>query len=107
MVQPMKCPLCHQDGAYERRRTETIGSGNDLLIIEGVVVITCPNCGNISYPAQSIRRMEAIRRDRATLARLQPVQVAAFDDERVVVPPSYAERMRQAAEEGVPHDRAA
>ena len=77
----MQCPICEQEGAIERQRTETMGRGDDLLIIEGVPVISCLNCGSISYPAATIKRMEQIRRNRAQVATKRCIDVAQFAED--------------------------
>ena len=82
----MQCPVCRYDRASERQISETYGTGDELFVIEHVPVISCPNCGQISYPVATVKRLEAIQRDRQTLAVKRTVEVAEYHDTRVEVP---------------------
>ena len=66
------------------RRTPTphfrsYGKGESLLVIDDVVTIHCPNCGEGYLTAQTLKEIERIKRNRQTVASKRPVSVAVFD----------------------------
>ncbi len=73
----MNCDFCGKEGAYVRLTTESLGAGENLLVIEEVPVIHCRNCGQSYLTAETAHQIEAIRRNRKKLAK-QPVEVARF-----------------------------
>ena len=41
----MVCDLCGAEGVHIRRVSETLGKGPDLLVVENVPRMVCPQCG--------------------------------------------------------------
>ncbi len=74
----MLCDICGQEGARIRRVTETYGKGKDLLLIEQVPMISCPNCGESYFTADTLHEVERIRLHRKSFAVERPVEVARF-----------------------------
>ena len=74
----MRCDICGQDGARIRRVTETYGKGEDLLVIEQVPMVSCPNCGESYFTADTLHEVERIRLHRKSFAVERPVDVARF-----------------------------
>ncbi|MBM3327156.1 MAG: YgiT-type zinc finger protein [Calditrichaeota bacterium] len=73
----MNCHLCGKEGARIELVTETAGKGNDIMLIENVPLIVCPNCGESYYTARTLHEMENIHQSRRGV---QPrlVSVAEF-----------------------------
>ncbi len=74
----MVCDVCGKSGARIRRVTETYGKGNDLLVIENVPLVACPNCRESYFTADTLHEIERIRLHRHNFAIERPVQVAKF-----------------------------
>ena len=74
----MICEICGKQGARERRVTRSYGRGGNLLVVEGVPVITCPHCGESYLTAGTLHELERIKRHRKALAARRPVAVANF-----------------------------
>ncbi len=74
----MLCDICGNDGARIRRVTETCGKGKDLLVIERVPMVSCPNCGESYFTADTLHEIERIRLHRKSFAIERPVEVARF-----------------------------
>ncbi len=74
----MLCDICGQEGARIRRVTETYGKGKDLLVIEQVPMVSCPNCGESYFTADTLHEVERIRLHRKSFAVERPVEVARF-----------------------------
>ncbi len=72
------CDICGQKGARRRKVTETHGKGANLLVIENVPMISCPNCGESYFTAETLQEIERIKVHRHNLAVARSVEVAAF-----------------------------
>ncbi len=69
----MICDIGGKEGARKRRVTRCYGRGSNLLVVERVPVITCPNCGESYLTAATLHELERIKR-----AARRPVAVASF-----------------------------
>lgn len=74
----MVCDICGKEGARKRRVTRTYGRRRNLLVIEGVPVISCPHCGESYLTADTLHELERIKHDRKKLAATRQVAVANF-----------------------------
>jgi YgiT-type zinc finger domain-containing protein len=74
----MTCDICGKKGARKRRVTRSYGRGSNLLVVERVPVITCPNCGESYLTAATLHELERIKRDRKERAARRRVAVASF-----------------------------
>ncbi|PZS06368.1 MAG: YgiT-type zinc finger domain-containing protein [Candidatus Chloroheliales bacterium] len=85
----MICDNCGQEGAYIRKTTKAYGSGDSLVVIEDVPMISCRNCGVDLMTAETLHRIDDLKtylRSQATSKdNVRPVKVACFQAE---VPPS-------------------
>lgn len=74
----MICDLCGKTGARQRFISRSYGSGQSLLVIEGVPVVSCSHCGESYLTSQTLHEVERIKRQRERIATKRPVAVAAF-----------------------------
>ena len=74
----MICDICGKEGARIRKVTEAYGKGKDLLLIENIPMISCPNCGESYFTADTLHEIERIKLHRKSFAKERPVEVAAF-----------------------------
>ena len=74
----MICDMCGKEGARERKVTRSYGKAKDLLVIENVPVISCPQCGESYLTANTLHEIERIKLHRRTFAVERPVEVATF-----------------------------
>lgn len=74
----MVCDICGQQGARIRRVTEAFGKGEDMLIIENVPMISCPNCGESYFTADTLHEIERIKLHRKSFSVQRSVPVASF-----------------------------
>jgi YgiT-type zinc finger domain-containing protein len=77
--QPMVCEICGKRGARTRKITEAYGKGNDLLSIEDIPMISCPNCGERYFTADTLHEIERIKLHRRSFAEEKAVEVASFE----------------------------
>ncbi len=61
-----------------REMARSYGRGADLLVIESIPVISCPNCGESYLTAETLHKIERIKQQRKALAVARPVAVASF-----------------------------
>jgi len=74
----MICDICGKNGAEIRYVTRSYGKGANLLIIENVPVVSCPNCGENYLTADTLHEIERIKVHRKNLAKIKSVAVAEF-----------------------------
>ncbi len=74
----MVCDACGYKQAVIRRMTRTYGKGRQLLLIENIPTVSCPNCGESYLTADTLHESERIKHDRKNLAVKRPLEVARF-----------------------------
>ena len=74
----MQCDICGKEGAQVRRVTRTYGKGKNLLVIENVPVVSCPNCGESYLTAETLHAIARIKSHRQQVAVERPVPVARY-----------------------------
>lgn len=72
------CAVCGSAKAKIRSVSRTYGRGRDLLVIENVPLISCPDCGTRYLTASTLKELDRIKRERKTAAVTKPVEVASF-----------------------------
>jgi YgiT-type zinc finger domain-containing protein len=74
----MICDICGKEGARIRKVTETYGKGKNLLLIEDIPMISCPNCGESYFTANTLHEIERIKLHKKNFAKERPIHVAPF-----------------------------
>ena len=74
----MICDVCGQEGARVRHITRSYGSGDDLLVVENVPVVSCLHCGESYLTAETLHELERIKLHRQQLVEKRPVAVIEF-----------------------------
>lgn len=74
----LNCDICGKPGARVRRVTRSYGKGDNLLVIENIPIVSCPNCGESYMTAETLHEIERIKRDRKHVAAKRQVEVASF-----------------------------
>jgi YgiT-type zinc finger domain-containing protein len=74
----MVCDICGKNGAHVRRVSRSYGRGANLLVIENIPIVSCPNCGESYLTAETLQEIERIKLHRRAWAQERPVAVAAF-----------------------------
>lgn len=72
------CDICGKLGARIRYMSRSYGKGDDLLVIENVPVVSCPNCGESYLTAETLYELERIKLHRQAMAEERRVPVAVF-----------------------------
>jgi YgiT-type zinc finger domain-containing protein len=70
------CDVCAKGNARIRRITRAYGKGDDLLLIEDVPVISCPDCGESYLTAETLHQIDQIKQERKRFAVERFVEVA-------------------------------
>jgi YgiT-type zinc finger domain-containing protein len=58
--------------------TRSYGKGEGLLVIESILMWSCPSCGESYFSAQTMHEVERIKALRKSVAKSRAVPVAAF-----------------------------
>ena len=74
----MICEICGKEGTRVRKVARTYGRGKDILVIENVPVITCPNCGESYLVADTLHEIERIKLHKKSFAVKRSLPVAHF-----------------------------
>ena len=71
----MKCGTCGY--AYVEKTTTHIEEwiGDELIVIQGVPVEKCPQCGEEYFAPATLRRLESIMAERAENPRREPLTI--------------------------------
>lgn len=64
----MVCGVCGNEGAKTRHVSRSYGQGKDLLVIENIPIVSCPNCGESYLTAETLHEIERIRLHRKNFA---------------------------------------
>ena len=70
------CDVCGKGNARIRRIARAYGRGDNLLLIEDVPVISCPDCGESYLTAETLHQIDQIKRERKRFAVERFVEVA-------------------------------
>lgn len=76
--QELVCDRCGKAGARVVRTTETYGEGRSLFVIERIPMVRCPHCRERYYTAETLRKVDRIRREKRMRAVDRTVKVARF-----------------------------
>ena len=74
----MICDNCGKEGARVRHVTKPYGKGKNLLLIEGIPIVDCSNCGESYMTAETLHEVERIKLHRKALTVKKSVETAAF-----------------------------
>ena len=71
----MICDCCGKKGAVTKRVSRSFGSGAEILVVDGVPVVVCPNCGESYFTAETFHELDRLRlhRDNVGASRQAPV----------------------------------
>ena len=75
---PDTCSLCGRRAARTRRMSRSYGAGKSLVVIEGVPVVSCANCGAAYMAASTLRTLESLKRRPRVLMTRRQVGVLRF-----------------------------
>jgi len=73
-----QCDICGQEGITLRHISRSYGKGDNLLVIENIPILTCPHCGESYLTAQTLHKINNIKKHRQTLAIQKTIEVASL-----------------------------
>jgi YgiT-type zinc finger domain-containing protein len=76
----MKCENCGKENAKIRHVSRSYGKGDNLLVIENIPVVSCPDCGESYLTAETLHEIERIKLHRKNFAEERNVAVATFTE---------------------------
>ncbi len=81
----MKCDNCGKENARLRHVTRSYGQGLDLLVIENIPIVGCPDCGESYLTAETLHEIERIKLHRKRFAKRRSVPVAGYVEKSLAV----------------------
>jgi YgiT-type zinc finger domain-containing protein len=72
------CAHCGSGKVHLKSVKRIFGKGVNLLVIEGIPMWSCPNCGESYFTAQTMHELERIKALRKSVATPRKVAVAVF-----------------------------
>jgi YgiT-type zinc finger domain-containing protein len=72
------CEICGHRAARIVKRPQVLGKGESMFVIEDVPVISCRHCGESYLTAETLHRLDQVRRGQQQLPTRYQVPVAAF-----------------------------
>jgi len=76
----MKCDNCGKENAKVRHVSRSFGKADNLLVIENIPVVSCPDCGESYLTAETLHEIERIKLHRKNFAEERNVAVAKFTE---------------------------
>ncbi len=76
----MKCENCGKENARIIHVSRSYGKGDNLLVIENIPVVSCPDCGESYLTAETLHEIERIKLHRKNFAEERNVAVATFTE---------------------------
>jgi YgiT-type zinc finger domain-containing protein len=75
----MHCENCGSERARIVRVSRTFGKDADLLVIEGIPTVSCPDCAESYMTAATLHTIDSLRAQGDRLAEPRTVRVMRFD----------------------------
>lgn len=72
------CDVCGFESAKIRYVPRSYGKGETLLVVENVPVVSCPHCGTSYLTAATMKKLDRIKQNPATLSQVRSLPVASF-----------------------------
>ncbi|MGH9801669.1 MAG: type II toxin-antitoxin system MqsA family antitoxin [Blastocatellia bacterium] len=72
------CEICGHQAARLIKRPQVLGKGAAMIVIEDVPAISCRHCGETYLTAETMHRLDQLRRGQQTLPQRYQVPVAVF-----------------------------
>jgi len=72
----MKFHFCGSKKAKIRYISRSYGKNEECFIIENIPLISCPDCGESYFTAETMRKIEAIKQQRNSIAITRNIPVA-------------------------------
>ena len=74
----MTCDICGHEGAKTRYVSRSYGKGEDLVVIDRIPVVVCPNCGETYMTADTMHEVQRLKLHRRSVKALRLVPVISY-----------------------------
>ena len=75
-----KCPVCSSEKATVSPVELYLKADGRNIRFDGVPATVCDRCGERSYSAEAVDRLQSLAHDEAAAARTEPLYVYAYGD---------------------------
>jgi len=74
----MNCEICGSEDAHLRYVNESYGAGENMLVIEKIPMVSCPNCRESYFKATTLHEIDRIKKLQGAIAEKRIVNVASY-----------------------------
>ena len=74
----MTCDICGQEGAKTRYVSRSYGKGEDMIVIDRVPAVVCPNCGESYMTADTMHEVQRLKLHRRSVKALRLAPVISY-----------------------------
>lgn len=57
----MKCDICGRQGAKLKQVSRTYGRSDNMVVIDNIPIVVCPNCGESYITATTLQEIERLK----------------------------------------------
>ena len=77
-AEKLVCEVCGHAAAQAVKRPQVLGKGAAMIVVEDVPMIACRHCGESYLTAETLHRLDEVRRGQRILPVQYQVTAAAF-----------------------------
>ncbi len=74
----MICKICNKEGARIRQISRSYGEGDELMVVEHIPAVFCPNCGESYFTAATMEQIDLALSEKGRRTTSRRVPVVAF-----------------------------
>ncbi len=74
----MICDSCGKSGAKVKRMSRSYGRDDQLIVIDNVPVVVCPNCGETYLTAKTLTEIERLKMHKKHLKTKRQAPVISY-----------------------------
>jgi len=74
----MTCDICGQGGAKAKRVSRSYGKGADMVVIDCIPVVVCPNCGESYMTADTMHEVQRLKLHKRSVKALRFAPVIGY-----------------------------
>lgn len=74
----MKCDFCDSEQARIIHISRSYGKNEELFVIENIPLISCSQCGESYFTAETLHQIETIKKQKNKFSVTRPIPVASL-----------------------------
>ena len=74
----MNCDVCGQGGAKTKHISRSYGKGEEMVVIDHIPVVVCPNCGESYMTADTMHEVQRLMLHKRSVKALRLAPVISY-----------------------------